>query len=204
VTDVEPGDILVVDMESPPRGSGDLSGWCLEWLYHVEARAGVRPWVYTGKWYAADARRLTDPALGNYPLWTAAYGPTPPAPYAPWLQVTLWQHTDGASYPGIGVCDESLFTGSVEQLPTLGRSGTAQFVMTTAQHLRAKSDAWSTRGELLAVGATVTGTGPITPHWRAVRAANGQTGWVLKSNIAAAPPALPQQKYVVRSQPPKA
>jgi hypothetical protein len=59
--------------------------------------------------------------------------------------------------------------------------------MTTAQHLRRLPTVWPVTGPLLPVGTRVTGTGKLTTHWRQVRTAGGQTGWVLRGNTRAVP-----------------
>lgn len=101
-----PGDILVLDLEV---GTGDLSHWALTWLARVEARTGIKPWLYS---YAPFIRaHLHDSALAAYPLWLAAYSTKPPAAPPPWKGWTLWQRTDKASVPGISTpCDESIGT----------------------------------------------------------------------------------------------
>lgn len=102
----KPGDILVLDIEV---GTGDLSKWALTWLARVEARTGIKPWLYS---YAPFIRaHLHDPALAAYPLWLAAYQTSPPAAPPPWKGWTLWQRTDKANVPGISTpCDESIGT----------------------------------------------------------------------------------------------
>lgn len=96
---VGPGDLLALDIED---GEGQLGGWALRWLRRVEDRAGVRPLVYTGGWFAGPHGFAAVPALAEYPLWLAAYQDAlPPAP-APWRSVAIWQHSDRGSVPGVG------------------------------------------------------------------------------------------------------
>lgn len=96
---VEAGDVLALDLED---GEGRLGAWALRWLRRVEDRAGVRPILYTGGWFAGPHGLGEVPALAEYPLWLAAYQDAlPPAP-APWRSVAIWQHSDRGSVPGVG------------------------------------------------------------------------------------------------------
>ena len=111
LSDVNPRDLLVLDIE---EGSGNLSGWALEFLQTIERTTGALPWVYS---YGPFLRQsVTDPGLARYPLWLAAYQSRPPAPPKPWGNWRLWQHTDAAAVPGVkGKVDESV--GSIPDRP---------------------------------------------------------------------------------------
>lgn len=100
----QPGDILVLDLES---GDGNLSSWAAAWLEDVQSQTGIVPWLYS---YGPFIRaHLTDPALTRWPLWLAAYQTKPPPCPPPWKTYVLWQHTNAAVIPGIaGKCDESV------------------------------------------------------------------------------------------------
>src|SRR5207248_8530661 len=66
IPDLAPGDLLSLDLEVPTSGPGEFDQFALTWLHYVEREVGVRPLIYTGRWYAAGLRRLTAPALGQY------------------------------------------------------------------------------------------------------------------------------------------
>jgi GH25 family lysozyme M1 (1,4-beta-N-acetylmuramidase) len=99
-------DILVLDLEV---GTGDLGAWAYTFLSRVQAKTGIKPWLYS---YAPFIRaHLTDQRLASFPLWLAAYQTSPPLTPKPWQSWQLWQHTDKANIPGIrGLCDESMGT----------------------------------------------------------------------------------------------
>src|SRR5438270_4716602 len=100
IPDLAPGDLLALDLEVPTSGPGAYDVFALTWLLTVQERAGVRPLLYTGRWYAQGLGRLSDPQLAAYGLWDAAYASEQPPPYAPWSQTTLWQHTNARALPG--------------------------------------------------------------------------------------------------------
>lgn len=116
-----PGDMVALDIEA---GTGDLGQWCLSWLRRVEARAGVRPFVYTGAWFSKPHGLGNVSELGGFPLWLAAYQDAMPAPPAPWGAVTIWQHSSTGRVPGIaGDVDLNLFRGTVADLARHGLAG---------------------------------------------------------------------------------
>lgn len=96
-----PYDLLpVLDIE---RGSGDMSGWALDFLGRVSSRHAKPALLYT---YSAFAPHLRRPALAAYPLWLARYRSTPPVAPPPWSDWTVWQHSSSGSVPGVpGRCD---------------------------------------------------------------------------------------------------
>ena len=53
IPDLAPGDLLALDLEMPTSGPGEFDQFALSWLQFVEREVGVRPLVYTGRWYAA-------------------------------------------------------------------------------------------------------------------------------------------------------
>ena len=101
---LEPSDILVLDLEV---GNGNMDAFAWNFLVHVQAETNIRPMFYS---YGPFIRaHLTDRRLAAFPLWLAAYQPSPPAAPAPWTSYVLWQHTDSAQIPGVaGNCDESI------------------------------------------------------------------------------------------------
>lgn len=101
---LEPGDLVVLDLEDPDSG-GDLSGWTLQWLQHVHAAVGFKPILYSGRYYLQD-HGVAVPAIAEYPLWLAAYQTDMPANVPPWPTYLIWQYSSSGSVPGVaGDCD---------------------------------------------------------------------------------------------------
>jgi hypothetical protein len=101
-------------------GSGDLSGWALQWLAHIAAAVGCKPLLYSYPDFMAHS--LTHPALAAYPLWYASYQDQAPSAPAPWATYAIWQHTDVASVPGVaGLVDGDVTTLGAEALRALGK-----------------------------------------------------------------------------------
>ena len=178
VAEWDPDDLLILDLEV---GSGDLSGWALDWLGQVAKLSGLKPWVYS---YGPFIRQhLGDPRLAAYPLWLAAYQTTPPACPPPWTSFQLWQHTNKANIPGIGgPCDESVGTlpplapatqpPQTIPIPVYDYEGTA--VKTTMMHigaLDAGGNGWATWDpglgrDPIVVSVTLLGPNPPTDgYW---------------------------------------
>lgn len=115
------GDLIALDMEDTEH-SGDLYPWTLAWLKYVEENTGLKPFLYSGRWYMEPHSLLNRPALAEYGLWYAAYqAELPPAPSA-WPFVAIWQYGDTERLPGInGPVDTDEFNGdSIEQLRRYG------------------------------------------------------------------------------------
>lgn len=111
VGDLAPGEWLIGDLE---EGAGSQAARRSAWQGVIAARypwmaktpAG-HPWMYSGLFFAGQA--------GIAPVdWLADYTPVEPgSPH------TLWQFTDSARIPGVGVADCSLYHGTVEDLRAL-------------------------------------------------------------------------------------
>lgn len=200
---LSPGDIVVCDIEV---GSGNFSAWLLTWLRHVEAVVGFRPWVYTGQWWAAG--KLTDPAIGQYPLWASGYSAQVVPPWAPWPLVSAWQYTDSAQVPGIGRTDGDWFLGDTGQLAKLGKPGATPAPMPpptfpTAAHytvavpapgqsmfLRLTPRLDAAHGDAVDNGEVLDADDsmapPWTTSWRYVRRrGNGHKGYAYAPNLKA-------------------
>jgi lysozyme len=148
------GDLLALDIEDSWVKPGvDLSDWCLRWLRAVERATGIRPFCYTGGWYAQARGLLGNAGLGKYPLWWANYRDTRPDPPAGWDTITIWQHSDAMAIPGIhGNVDGDLFDGTADGLRALGLEGK---VATRAQDWQTAIDvAHGAAEELKALAAT--------------------------------------------------
>jgi len=119
---LERGEFAVLDLE---EGAGDQSERAKTWFEHVDAHLSypgyAGAWLYSGKAFM-DAHLSEFVAHSSRHLWIADYGVQPGDRHS------LWQHTDGTiavpddwheHWPGIGRCDCSIFSGSLEQLHAL-------------------------------------------------------------------------------------
>ena len=89
-----------------------------QWVDRVHTALGVRPIVYTGKYFWRDQVGAPSSFAGN-PLWIAQYTSLCPDLPAPWAKWTFWQYTDSGTVPGIsGAVDTNRFNGSLAQLRT--------------------------------------------------------------------------------------
>jgi GH25 family lysozyme M1 (1,4-beta-N-acetylmuramidase) len=201
------GDTLHLDYEEAGNvGAANPSEWALSWLDEVGRAIGAAPafpGVYCDLYRATQV--LTDPRLGAYTWWAAAWTqdasvpndewPTesqaPSLAGTPFLDMDLWQFSASsfttfptAVIPGRGVdLDVSFLT--VEQYAKYGMrapSPPQQFKQVTDQWLRAQPDAKSDRLINVPVGAIVTNYGAPTPHWLWVTY-QGVHGWDLRSNV---------------------
>lgn len=131
---LEPGDLLALDLE---EGPGDLSGWALTWLAHVEAAVGFRPFLYSYPHFMATHGLNNNPALALYPLWYAWYGavnqPKPddamPIPPSGWPGIVVWQDTSNGNVAGIhSVVDLDWFNGdNLDALRAYGKPDADQW-----------------------------------------------------------------------------
>lgn len=105
---LRPGEKIIADIE---EGPGSQQARWVTWAKAVNAALGDPPWDYAGLNYAA--------AHGLQPVtWVAAYGTREPDP-----PHQLWQFTDAFTVPGVGVCDCSVFHGSIDELAALAYQG---------------------------------------------------------------------------------
>lgn len=118
LTDLQPGDLLALDLET---GTGDLSGWALAWLRAVEVAVGFKPLLYSYPDFIAT-RNLGTAALAAYPLWYASYRGSEPAAPGRWGGIAIWQNTDAAGNTGIpGTVDGDETALTLDQLRALGK-----------------------------------------------------------------------------------
>jgi len=115
------GELICLDFEPNPQGTSmslsqarDFVGLCRQVL-------GRYPVLYAGHALKEALGGQADPVLARCPLWLAQYGPAPVPPPG-WDRCVLWQFTDGNAGPpphrcdGVGTCDRSRFSGSVDDL----------------------------------------------------------------------------------------
>jgi GH25 family lysozyme M1 (1,4-beta-N-acetylmuramidase) len=102
------GEKVIADIE---EGDGNQQARWVTWAKTVNAGLGDPPWDYSGLNYAATH--------GLQPVtWVAAYQTREPDP-----PHQLWQFTDAFKVPGVGVCDCSVFHGSIDELAALAYQG---------------------------------------------------------------------------------
>jgi lysozyme len=120
--ELEPGDILVLDMEDPDF-SGDVISWTLYFLQIVESIVGFNALLYSGNWYLDS--RMPMPhrnVLQPYNLWLASYQETKPGPPLPWTGYEFWQYSDKGRVRGISRnVDLNEFSGELLDIPLYGK-----------------------------------------------------------------------------------
>lgn len=101
--------VLDIEDQSAPANAAAIK----KWLDAIEAAWHVKPIIYTGAWWWNPARfggTRIDWAK-DYPLWIAAYIPTPVLP-VDWPRYTFWQNSNKGNVPGISVAvDLDVFNG---------------------------------------------------------------------------------------------
>jgi GH25 family lysozyme M1 (1,4-beta-N-acetylmuramidase) len=102
------GEKVIADIE---EGTGSQQARWVTWAKVINAALGDPPWDYSGLFFARDH--------GLQPVtWVAAYGTREPDP-----PHQLWQFTDAFKVPGVGVCDCSVYHGSIDDLAALAYQG---------------------------------------------------------------------------------
>lgn len=101
---LKPGDILVLDHETPGSSPAHDAAWARAWCQHVTAQVGYKPVVYTFLSFAWEGRCE---GLGGYPLWIADPSRAPGSPRvpAPWTSWVMHQYSEN------GGIDHDVFTG---------------------------------------------------------------------------------------------
>jgi lysozyme len=113
---VQPEMLLVLDLETNPKGSSMSLTQARTFVTQVHQKTGRWPGLYSGDYIKAALGAAHDPVLANCWFWLAQYGSHPTIPHI-WNQWTMWQYTNGKSgsqpyeMPGIGLCDRNLFAG---------------------------------------------------------------------------------------------
>ena len=136
--DLDPTDMLVLDIETSALKGDDFIQWVLSWCSEVQSKTGHTPWIYTGgPFWVGCAPTVSDDVaaqLQTYPLWLAAYTNSPDK-YVPgaWKSVgwKLWQRSGDVApsgfsvlhLPGVhGNVDCDVWNGTLEELQTLAAS----------------------------------------------------------------------------------
>jgi GH25 family lysozyme M1 (1,4-beta-N-acetylmuramidase) len=117
----EEGDLPpMLDVEdSGGLGADMIALHVRQWLTYVEAQLGVRPIIYTGRFFWRDTLESAD--FTEYPLWIAHYTDGCPTIPEPWQQWALHQYSSQAVLPGIteNTVDVNHFNGTVSDLLAL-------------------------------------------------------------------------------------
>ncbi len=92
-----------------------LLDWVHAWLERVGEATGVRPWLYAGPGFVAQALPASHD-LGGWPLWCAAYTEQLLLPRG-WNSAAAWQYSGTGRVPGYpGDADRSVYLGSADEL----------------------------------------------------------------------------------------
>lgn len=124
LADFQPGDLPpVIDVEATGGVSAaNIAARIKIWTDRVEAAVGVKPIVYTGKYFWRDQVRGST-AFATSALWIAQYTTKCPDLPAPWTDWTFWQYTDKGRVPGItGNVDTNRFNGTLADLQAFANS----------------------------------------------------------------------------------
>jgi GH25 family lysozyme M1 (1,4-beta-N-acetylmuramidase) len=161
-----PGDLPpVIDIEATGgQSAATIVARAQVWADRVEARLGVRPIVYTGKYFWQD-NVGSSAKFVDHPLWVAQYTSQCPDLPTPWTRWAFWQYTDKGSIPGIpGGVDMNRFNGSLADLQALARKAPSAPIevywareASGTYQLRALAPAEITRVEYLVDGYAIGG-----------------------------------------------
>jgi GH25 family lysozyme M1 (1,4-beta-N-acetylmuramidase) len=96
-----PGDLPpVIDVESTGgKTPTQVAAAVKQWVDHVEAELGVKPIIYTGRFFWQDFVKTAE--LADYPLWIAHYTNGCPNLPVQWSEWAFHQYTDSGSVDGV-------------------------------------------------------------------------------------------------------
>ena len=122
VGDLDPSDMLVLDIEVTKLNGQDFINWVATWLERVEAKTGIRPIVYTGgpffNQHGGPPNAATIQRLSRFPLWLAAYV-THPENFMPtiWKDLgwVIWQRSGDIAAPGDTILHVPGINGNVDR-----------------------------------------------------------------------------------------
>ncbi len=114
---LQPGDLPpVIDVESHGGlSAATVASKVQQWVDHVEAELGVKPIIYTGRFFWQDFVKSS--AFSTYPLWIAHYTTGCPNLPSQWSDWAFHQYTDSGSTDGVsGPVDTNKFNGDLDAL----------------------------------------------------------------------------------------
>lgn len=118
VYDRQPGDMRpMLDMEKGMKTDDSYNvRWALKFCDIVEASIGVRPLIYTARFYTQayflGADKCLLERLGEEDLWWAEYSEQQHKDLDPWKEWLVWQWTGSGSIAGVdGKCDVNWVAG---------------------------------------------------------------------------------------------
>lgn len=106
--DLDPGDVLVLDVERLGFGHKDLAEGARDFCLRILEATGRRPLIYTspGFWDALPAGANRDSAAASADLWVAHWGVATPHIPQGWTSYVLHQYSATVRVPGVsGTCD---------------------------------------------------------------------------------------------------
>jgi lysozyme len=114
---LQPGDLPpVIDVESHGNLSAtQVAAAVTKWVQRVEAATGVKPIIYTGRFFWQDYVKTQ--AFASYPLWIAHYTNNCPNLPSQWSDWAFHQYTDKGTVSGVsGPTDMNRFNGDANAL----------------------------------------------------------------------------------------
>jgi GH25 family lysozyme M1 (1,4-beta-N-acetylmuramidase) len=123
---LEPGDLPpVIDVEATGGLSkAQVTAAIHKWVDHVEAKLGVQPIIYSGRFFWQDNVGSSD--FSSYPFWIAHYTNSCPNLPTQWSDWEFHQYTESGSIAGVsGNVDQNYFNGDAEALASLTFGGPA-------------------------------------------------------------------------------
>lgn len=117
------GQFVALDYEEP--WNGDAGAWCRAWLDQVQARLGVKPFLYVNL-STANSHDWSQVINAGYPIWLARwdYDRNADPPATPWPYVALRQYSNQEHVSGIsGNVDGDVFYGDLNGLRAFGLPG---------------------------------------------------------------------------------
>jgi GH25 family lysozyme M1 (1,4-beta-N-acetylmuramidase) len=118
IGDLQDGEILVLDYESP--WNGDVITWCYQFLNKVFSLTKVRPLIYLNQ-SLMNNYNWTKIINENFGLWLAKYDENSSIPATPWPTLAMKQFTNALPILDKKV-DGDYFYGSVEVFKKYGYS----------------------------------------------------------------------------------
>lgn len=122
---LEAGDLPpVVDVEQTDGlGPSEIASRLQQWINHVEGALGVKPIIYSGKYFWQD--NVKSDAFLDYPLWIPNYSlDCPDLASGYWPSWHFFQYTSTGSVNGVsGNVDRNLFNGSLQDLFAFASGG---------------------------------------------------------------------------------